>query len=155
VADNREALMFKKVPDGYVFRAPNQWVFGRTRHYLVTEAQKAQLLAIVTTRSQAVFWGVFVGLIGASTAALAYGSGPGHPTARDFVVMLARGPLWVYAALLISIRPTALRLQPLLDGLYLLPIFLPPGFHRRARLQRGQCLAEKLASGGVDPGPTG
>jgi hypothetical protein len=117
MTDNREALMFKKVPDGYVFRAPNPWVLGRARFYLVDEVQKAQLLAIITARSQAVFWVVFAGLIAASTAALAYGSGHGSPTPRDLVVMLALAPVWIYAALLISIRPTARRLQPLLADL--------------------------------------
>ncbi len=117
MVDNREAIMFKKVPDGYVFRAPNPWVFGRTRFYLVDEARKAQLLAIVTARSQAVFWVVLVALIGISTAALAYGSGHDDPTLRDLVLMLALLPVWLYAALLVSIRPTARRLQPLLAGL--------------------------------------
>jgi len=109
MADNREALMFKKVPDGYVFRAPNPWVFGRARFYLVNEAQKAQLLAIVTARSQAVFWVALVALIGASTAALAYGTGHDNPTVRDAVVMLALLPVWIYAAVLVSIGPTARR----------------------------------------------
>ena len=117
MADNREALMFKKVPDGYVFRAPNPWVFGRARFYLVNEAQKAQLLAIVTARSQAVFWVALVALIGASTAALAYGTGHDNPTVRDAVVMLALLPVWIYAAVLVSIGPTARRLQPLLADL--------------------------------------
>jgi hypothetical protein len=117
MADNREAIMFKKVPDGYVFRAPNPWVFGRTRFYLVDEALKAQLLAIVTARSQAVFWIVLVAVIGASTAVQAFATGHDNPTASDVVIMLALLPLWLYAALLVSIRPMARRLQPLLAGL--------------------------------------
>jgi hypothetical protein len=117
MADNREAIMFKKVPEGYVFRAPNPWVFGRARFYLVNDAQKAQLLAIITARSQAVFWIALVALIGASTAAIAYGSGHDDPTAGDVVIMLALLPVWIYAAVLISIGPMARRLQPLLAGL--------------------------------------
>jgi hypothetical protein len=117
MADNREAIMFKAVPDGYLFRAPNPWVFGRARFYLVNAAQKAELLAIITARSQLVFWVALVGLIGASTAAIACGSGHDNPTAGDAVFMLALIPVWIYAALLISIRPMARRLQPLLAGL--------------------------------------
>jgi hypothetical protein len=117
MADNREAIMFKKVPDGYVFRAPNPWVLGRAKFYLVDEAQKTKLLAIITARSQAVFWVMFAGLIGISTPALAYLSGHANPTPRDFVVMLALVPIWLYAAALVSVRPTARRLQPLLAGL--------------------------------------
>ena len=71
MADHREAIMFKKGPDGYVFRAPNPWVLGRKRFYLVNEAEKTKLLAVITARSQAVFWVTFVTLISASTAALA------------------------------------------------------------------------------------
>jgi hypothetical protein len=117
MADNREAIMFKAVPDGYLFRAPNPWVFGRARFYLVNAAQKAELLAIITARSQLVFWVALVALIGASTAAIACGSGHDNPTAGDAIIMLALIPVWIYAALLISIRPTARRLQPLLAGL--------------------------------------
>ena len=117
MADNREAIMFKKVPEGYLFHAPNPWLFGRARFYLVNDAQKAQLLAIVTARSQAVFWVALVALIGASTAALTYGSGHDNPTVSDILVMLAMIPIWIYAALLVSIGPTARRLQPLLAGL--------------------------------------
>jgi hypothetical protein len=71
MADNREAIMFKKVPEGYVFRAPNPWVLGRIRFYLVNEAQKTKLLAVITARSQAVFWVTFAVLTGTSTAARA------------------------------------------------------------------------------------
>jgi hypothetical protein len=117
MADSREAIMFKKVPDGYVFRAPNPWVLGRASFYLVNEAQKTKLLSIIAARSQAVFWVIFVALIGASTGALAYLSGHDNPTPRDFVVMLALLPVWIYAAALVSVRPTARRLQPLLADL--------------------------------------
>jgi drug/metabolite transporter (DMT)-like permease len=117
MADNREAIMFKTVPDGYLFRAPNPWVFGRARFYLVNEAQKAELLAIITARSQLVFWIGLVALIGAGTAAIAYGSGHDNLTAGDVVIMLALLPVWIYAALLVPIGSTARRLQPLLAGL--------------------------------------
>ena len=70
MADNREATMFKQVPDGYVFRALNPFVFGRARFYLVNEAQKAQLLAIITARNTAMyFWLVVLVLIAAGTGA--------------------------------------------------------------------------------------
>src|ERR1700730_4510464 len=89
MADHREAIMFKKGPDGYVFRAPNPWLLGRKRFYLVNEAEKTKLLAVITARSQAVFWVTFATLIAASTAALAYLSGHNNPTTRGFVIMLA------------------------------------------------------------------
>lgn len=42
------SLLFKQVPDGYVFRAPNPRIFGRADHYLVGESQKAEICAILT-----------------------------------------------------------------------------------------------------------
>jgi hypothetical protein len=52
---------------------PTRWVFGRARYYLVDEAQKAQLAAIVTARSLVLDY--ILGLIGSFTAAFAYISG--------------------------------------------------------------------------------
>jgi hypothetical protein len=109
--------MFKQVPDGYVFRAPSPWVFGRARFHLVDEAQKAQLLKILTARSPFVFWVALVALIGASAAGLAFGSGHDNPTVTDIVIILGLLPFWIYAAQIASIVPTARRLQPLLAGL--------------------------------------
>ena len=36
---------FKPTSGGYVFQAPSPWIFARPRYYLVSETQKAQLLA--------------------------------------------------------------------------------------------------------------
>jgi hypothetical protein len=140
MADNREAIMFKAVPDGYLFRAPNPWVFGRARFYLVNEVRKAELLAIITARSQLVFWVALVALIGASTAAIAYGSGHDNPTAGDVVIMLALLPVWIYAALLVSIRPMARRLQPLLAG-------LPPTDQRITALDLRRAVRKTISFG--------
>ena len=117
MTDIREATMFKAVPGGYVFRAPNPWGFGRYRFYRVNEAQKSELLSIVKTRSATVFWIALIVLIGGSTALLAYGSGHDDPTLGDAILMLALVPVWIYAAILIAIRPMALRLEPVLAGL--------------------------------------
>ena len=35
---------FKPVADGFVFRTPTLWLLGPGEHYLVTEAQKAEIL---------------------------------------------------------------------------------------------------------------
>jgi TPR repeat protein len=37
--------------DGYLYRAPNPWVFGRCDHYLVTEAQRDAIVAVLVPRS--------------------------------------------------------------------------------------------------------
>jgi hypothetical protein len=43
--DGMEEAPFKRVEGGYVFQARNPWFFGRSRHYLVNEAQKAAIAA--------------------------------------------------------------------------------------------------------------
>ncbi len=45
-----EAVLFKPIGDRYVFQAPNPWVFGSKDRYLVDDAQKQELLAIVMPR---------------------------------------------------------------------------------------------------------
>ena len=117
MADVRETTMFKEVPEGFVFRAPHPWVFGRARFYLADAAQKAELLSIITARSQAIFWIALIGLIAATTALMAFASDHDDPTVVDAFIMLALLPVWLYAALLISIRPMARRLEPVLAGL--------------------------------------
>ena len=37
---------FKKVAGGFLFQAPNPWLFGPGEHYLVSEAQQAQILEL-------------------------------------------------------------------------------------------------------------
>src|ERR1700678_4134325 len=36
---------FKRVADGYVFQSPNPWIFAWPRYYLVSQTQKAEILA--------------------------------------------------------------------------------------------------------------
>ena len=40
-----EELSFKRTPEGWVFQAPNWWLIGPRRHYLVNEAQKSKIAA--------------------------------------------------------------------------------------------------------------
>ena len=54
--------LFMKVDEGWVYRAPNPWVFGDCPHYLVNDEQKAQLTAIITPRHP-VRLGVYIALI--------------------------------------------------------------------------------------------
>jgi hypothetical protein len=121
MTDAREALSFKKVEDGYVFRAPNPWVFGRARYFLVDEAQKAQLLAAMTARSQ-LMTGVVLGIAfavtyGASVAAIIFVSGPGEPGIGSFMTMVVMAVVCLFAAIVIAVRPAARRVQPLLADL--------------------------------------
>jgi hypothetical protein len=38
-----EELSFKRVPDGWVYRAPNRWLLGPARYYLLNAAQKSEV----------------------------------------------------------------------------------------------------------------
>ncbi len=38
-----EEMSFKRVPDGWVYRAPNPWLFGSGRYYLLNEKQKSEI----------------------------------------------------------------------------------------------------------------
>jgi hypothetical protein len=68
-----EAQGFKAVAGGYVFRVPSPWMFGRDRHYLVTEAQIGEIGEARRTKSDmtlavlaaAIAAAVVVGLPGA------------------------------------------------------------------------------------------
>jgi hypothetical protein len=40
-----EEISFKRTPEGCVFQAPNWWLIGPRRHYLVNEAQKSKIAA--------------------------------------------------------------------------------------------------------------
>lgn len=44
------ALLFKPTSGGWVYRAPNPWVFGSRTHCLVNDAQKAQIEEILKAR---------------------------------------------------------------------------------------------------------
>ena len=41
--DRMHERAFKRVPEGWIFRAPNPWLFGPRRHYLIDQAQKSEL----------------------------------------------------------------------------------------------------------------
>jgi hypothetical protein len=50
--DRAVEASFKPVPGGYEFRRPNPWLFGFWRTYLVNDAQKEVLAAIVRQRQR-------------------------------------------------------------------------------------------------------
>jgi hypothetical protein len=45
--DGMEEAAFKRIDGGYVFQSRNPWFFGRSRHYLVNEAQKAAIAGCI------------------------------------------------------------------------------------------------------------
>jgi hypothetical protein len=45
-ANGWEDIFFKRVPTGWVFRAPGPLIFGPRRHYLVSDSQRADIIAL-------------------------------------------------------------------------------------------------------------
>jgi hypothetical protein len=41
--DGMEELSFKHAPDGWIYRAPNPWLFGHARYYLLGDKQKSDI----------------------------------------------------------------------------------------------------------------
>lgn len=52
-AELLRAASFRQVPNGYIYRAPKPWIFGRPDHYLVTEAQRDAIVDILVPTSPA------------------------------------------------------------------------------------------------------
>jgi hypothetical protein len=115
-----EAALFKQVGDGWVFQAPNPWVFGRTSRYLVNEAQKAELLAIVTPRSPtlriaAITAGILLWAIAASIIVWAVSSRD-EPTASDALAIFALVVVPIFLALVFALQRNLRRMQRVLAG---------------------------------------
>jgi hypothetical protein len=91
--NNLKAATFKPVPGGWVFRAPNPWVFGDAPHYFVNDAQKAQIEALIFPRRPILFvillvGGIFGWAIAVATFLWAF-SGHENPSASDLAIMIA------------------------------------------------------------------
>jgi hypothetical protein len=114
------ATMFKAAPGGFVFREPYRWVFGPARHYLVSEAQKAQIAAVVVPR-RLILWQVAVWttlcLMVAIAGVIVWATGRhDNPSAGDVAAMIGLTVVQVYAGLLIFRWWKLRRLRPLLAG---------------------------------------
>jgi len=117
-ANNLNAVLFKPVPGGWVYRAPNPWVFGDTPHYFVNDAQKAQIEAIVVPRRPTLFAMILVGVIfvwaiGVTTLLWAF-SGHEEPTGGDLAIMIALIALPMLAILPVAALIQRHRLAPVL-----------------------------------------
>ncbi len=124
VSDQIGPTMFKKVPGGYVFQARSPWLLGATPRYLVTEAQKAELIEILTPvrpyQRRAVLvivptlWLLLLVVAGNNSSMGAYIlAGPMIGIALWSVLMVAT----LVLALHIENRPMQRRLQPVLARL--------------------------------------
>lgn len=125
-----EASHFKPAAAGFVFQAPKPWVFGDARHYLVSEAQKADILAIMASPSPpawkraavigAMILGPVLWVLAVSTLMWAV-TDHDEPTAGDAVIMAVFGAGPVLLALFLaaawSAQAQLARLGPMLARL--------------------------------------
>jgi len=119
-ASEAASVLFKPVAGGYLFQAPNPWVFGRTSRYLVNEEQRGGILAIVTPprpilRIAVIIIGV---LLWAATAATIVWAVSPHadPKLIDGVAIFALVILPIYAAWVVALQRKLRRMQPFIAG---------------------------------------
>jgi hypothetical protein len=125
-----EAVLFKPAAGGgFVFQAPKPWLFGEAHNYLVNEAQKAEILTIMTPNvpvwRRAAIIGAFV--LGPVLWALAIAtlmwavSDHDEPTGGEVMVMviLIAGPilLAMFLAIAWSVQVQRAKLAPLIAQL--------------------------------------
>jgi hypothetical protein len=113
-----ESVLFKRVAGGNVFQAPNPWVFGRTSRYLVSDAQKAALLAIITPRRPvlriALITTVIVAWAGAAGVIVWALSSHREATAVDVLAIFALVLVPIYLAWVVALRHNFRRMRPIL-----------------------------------------
>ena len=113
-----EAMLFKPTPGGFIYRAPNPWIFGRADHYVVNESQKTELLGILVAPrpllrlavvvAGILLWGAAIGTIGWAF------SSHDDPTVGDAVIMIVLTFAAMFLALHLALRHQLRRLQPIL-----------------------------------------
>ena len=109
---------FKKTPEGYLFRAPNPWLFGAGKHYLANDAQRAEILELGRVRLPVVYALVFALVIIAcpagSTLLVYLLSGHAEPAGADIAAIAILTSLSLLTSLLIVARLRLRRLRPIL-----------------------------------------
>jgi hypothetical protein len=109
---------FKAVAGGYIFTAPSPWIFGHGSQYLVDDAQKAALLALMKPRHlrNLVIWLAIVLFALAASAVLSTVSGHDQMMTRDALTIAALTAVPLIIAILMVPRFDLRRLQPILSG---------------------------------------
>jgi hypothetical protein len=128
--DSKSALFKPASGGGWIFRAPSPWLFGDVPHYLVNDAQKAQIETILEPRLKPVL--LFIVLILAifvlilailgwvfagSGLVWALGSGQDNPTAGDIIAMVVLIVTPIAVALPLTEWIQRRRFQPVLKDL--------------------------------------
>jgi len=116
-----EYAVFKKVADGYVFRAPALWLFGASRYYLVNDAQKAQIVEVLKLKqaSRPVTTGLVLGIfIVIAVMAWAYsGFHDSEPGIADYFLLVVMVFALIFVLLQVFAWVQLYRLRPILAHL--------------------------------------
>jgi hypothetical protein len=136
VTDFGKFVVFKPVSGGYVYGAPNAWLFSSREHFLVTEEQKAAILATHTSSTRPVLWITswiaLSALLGTALPLWAYRSDY-HPAGLNGVSAMIAMILSIYPAFVISRQLLLRRLRPILAT-------LPPTNERITSLEVRQAM---------------
>jgi MFS family permease len=105
-------IVFKPVAGGYIYRAPNPWLFGRGPHYRVDEAQKAELAGRHRSMLRTLFWLIVAGgALGGPLAAGFLGDHGWKTLAVCGLIGLVIGAV-VNFTLVLKVRPILAGLTP-------------------------------------------
>lgn len=104
--DGWQEICFKPVPEGWIFRAPNPWILGLHRHYLVSENQKTEIIAFFSQ----VNWRfvIVVGVFAVFFTAVLVLALSLVPSQTAFLVIIVFSFLWGYlinAYFWLALRP--------------------------------------------------
>ena len=116
-------VVFKTVPGGHVCQVPNEWLIGRASTYLVTDAQKDE---IVGRSARPSFVAIFCWMM--SLVALGFGAAMGlnwvrhsyqfnEPTPGDMAIIMAATLVATLLSAKMAFQPVMNRLRPLLATL--------------------------------------
>jgi hypothetical protein len=138
MTDLAKFVVFKPVPGGYVYAPPTAWLFGSRKFFLVTEDQKAALLALYTASSQLVLWTIGISwialtaLLGTALSLWAQRFGYDVLGLLGLIVMIAT-VVSIYPAFVAGRYVLLQRLGPILTT-------LPPTKQRITALEERQAL---------------
>jgi hypothetical protein len=109
---------FKPTADGYVFRCPNLWLFGRGRSYLVNEAQKEALAAHLRRRQRLILRLMAIYLVIAFGATMLFQSaGAPDTSTAGFFGVIALTVLGMLALALVPHIYLMQKIEPMLAQL--------------------------------------